>query len=309
MPPEKTGIDGRVELAAVLASAEFSGTGLTAIPEAQLYAHVQAKFNSSGSAEAQLVVARLIRRLGIWWSPTSYATFPILVPWTIRDRSCRYDAGPEAWGSARADGLLRDDNSTIKKLPLSLRVDAPGGHPYAGRKPWRGFTACHVWGDLAGGMASGEDQWLYSFLPNLVWLPSPLAPLSDRQGSFTQGLLQRISIALFRNVAVTPPVAPYAEAAWAKLSSLVPADVPGDLLETDQLARFDATEVFFKRRLNYNRRLTTGVALVRSGFTPPKKIICSRYTDDLPTLPHTVLDSYLAGLRAYDDAVAQAIAP
>src|SRR5690242_552265 len=119
MAPTTNGIDGTVELAAALSGDDVL-TQLADIPAAHLYKHLQAELSGIAPVQAQRCVATLVRRLGIWWSSAAYAAFPVIVPWSIRDRSCRYDAGPEAWGSARADGLLRDDNSIIKKLPLSL---------------------------------------------------------------------------------------------------------------------------------------------------------------------------------------------
>jgi hypothetical protein len=298
-------IDGRVELQRTL-SDSFAATGFAAVPERELYRALQAGLDGSDRESYEPLVARLIREVGIWWSPNAYALFPILVPWAVRDRSCRYDAGPEAWGSPRADGYLRDDNSIIKKLPLSAHVAAPASHAYASRKPWRGFTACHVWRDLPDGVVAGEDAWLYSFLPNLVWLPTPIAPLTDRQGSFVQQLLQHISIRMFSREAVAQPLAAYADVAWAKLPA-PPRSIPDELVRPDGLACFEPSAQFFRRRLSYNRRLTTGVAAIAEGRRPDKKIICSRYTTGLPELPMATLSEFSSLLRAYDDAVASSI--
>lgn len=91
---------------------------------------------TEGKAYAEFTEA-LLRELGIWWSPEAYRHMPVLTPWCVRDRSCRYDQGPESWGAPLPSGFLRDDNSIIKKLPLPLVISAPDGHPYSGRKPWR----------------------------------------------------------------------------------------------------------------------------------------------------------------------------
>lgn len=159
----------------------------------------QLRLGEAAPDEFRDLAERLLTRLGIWWSADAYGVMPVMTPWCVRDRSCRYDQGPEAWGAPRADGFLRDDNSIIKKLPLPVRVSAPNGHPYDGRRPWRGFTACHIWRELPGGRIAGENPWLYSFMPNLVWLPSWIAPLTDRQNSHIQQLLQQASYDRFRN--------------------------------------------------------------------------------------------------------------
>jgi hypothetical protein len=297
-------IDGRVELSAAIASPKYRG--VAGAPDATIYQRLQEGLTSANAVSFEETVTHLILRLAIWWSPAAYAAFPVLVPWAVRDRSCRYDAGPEAWGSPRDDGHLRDDNSIIKKLPLTAVVAAPEDHPYRGRKVWRGFTACHVWRDLPAGRVSGEDPWLYSFLPNIVWMPTPLAPLSDRHGSFTQRLLQTMSYQIFRATVVSPSVKPYVDKAWEKLPA--PTHQPRVEVSTmERLAVFAPSTSFLRRRLEYNRRLTRSVSAVRSSGHADQKIICSRYTSGLPELAPDVLREFELKLRRYDDAVARSL--
>ena len=176
----------------------------------------QARLGEPGPSEFEDLTERLLVRMSIWWSADAYRLMPVMTPWCVRDRSCRYDQGPEEWGAPREDGYLRDDNSIIKKLPLPVTVTAPPNHPYHGRC-WWGFTACHIWRELPGGAIAGEDPWLYSFMPNLVWLPSWLAPLTDRHESHVQELLQRVSYQRYRRAPVEPAVAAYAEHGWSRL--------------------------------------------------------------------------------------------
>ena len=44
-----------------------------------------------------------------------------------------------------------------------------------------------------------DDPLAYSFVPNLVWLPSEVAKLTDRQDSFVQRYVQAISTRLYRD--------------------------------------------------------------------------------------------------------------
>src|SRR4051794_34513191 len=216
--PDHRGIDATVALAATLGELSHSSQLAANAPNgAGLYKYLSAGLRGSSRSAYEQLVVELFSRLSVWWHPALYAVMPVMTPWCVRDRSCRYDQGPESWGAPREDGYLRDDNSIIKKLPLPLTVSAPDGHPYAGRKPWRGFTACHVWRELPGGGVAGEDPWLYSFMPNLVWLPSWIAPLTDRHESHVQELLQRTSLALFRSTPVEPQLTSYAEKAWGSL--------------------------------------------------------------------------------------------
>ena len=291
------GVDGAVELVAYLdRRSNSSSVALNAPRSSGLY-HYLSQGMSSGpdSEEFTQLTMDLIQDLGVWWSPDVYAALPVIVPWCIRDRTCRYDQGPESWGSPRSDGYLRDDNSIIKKLPLSLIINGPEGSPYRGQKPWRGFTACHIWRDLPGGALAGADPWLYSFVPNLIWLPSWLAPLTDLQGSEVQAVLQRTSIALFRDVDVPSPVCDYSETAWRKLS----APAPGTALVTQRLQKFESVPAFFSRRLTYLDNFVSGCDEVLGGRSLSRKLICSRYTEELPALDHDAIRQFRNAMNDY----------
>lgn len=275
------GVDGTAELWAELDRLSISSAIAANAPRSSgIYRYLSDGMRGSNAEEFSELTIHLIRRLGIWWSPGVYASLPVIVPWCIRDRTCRYDQGPESWGAPRSDGYLRDDNSIIKKLPLSLRISGPDEGLYNGYKPWRGFTACHIWRDLPDGTSAGADPWLYSFVPNLIWLPTPLAPLSDQQGGYVQALLQRTSIALFGDVEVPEPISAYVTQAWKKL----PAPGPGVLLEGGELQKFQPLPAFFRRRLAYLDKFISGCDDILDGRSLTRKLICTRYTVELPSL-------------------------
>mgnify|MGYP000849630705 CR=1 FL=1 len=292
-----TNVDGTAELIAELDRRSKDSSIAGQAPRSPaLYRYLYEGMTSGPIADQfQQLSLDLIQRLGIWWSQDVYTTLPVMVPWCIRDRSCRYDQGPESWGSPRSDGYLRDDNSIIKKLPLPLFISGPKGSPYHGRRPWRGFTACHIWRDLPSGELAGADPWLYSFVPNLIWLPSWLAPLTDRQGGDIQGVLQRTSIALFRDVQVRESVTEYVERAWSKL----PAPTAGHALAPSALQTFDPVRAFFTRRLNYIERFVRGCDDILSGVALTKKLICTRYTSELPTLDPVEIRQFRDTLEQY----------
>ena len=246
-------IDAGVQLARVLdvlsdqsavAAGAPRGTGLAGY----LARGMAAEPLEGNPGEFTSLTESLLQRLSIWWAPGGYARMPTMVPWCIRDRSARYDQGPESWSAPRDDGYLRDDNSIIKKLPLPVWVRAAAGHPYANRKPWRGFTACHIWRELPDGQIAGTDPWLYSFMPNLVWMPSPLSALSDMHESHVQLILQRTSVALFRDVGCAPSVRSYSEYAWSRLPNPTTMSRTLDLAD---LAVLEADDAFVARRLTY----------------------------------------------------------
>lgn len=295
-----SGVDAKVELILELDRlGETSEIARSAPRSKALYTYLLRGIQGPSADDYLAFTCELLVRLGVWWSTAAYERLPVMTPWCVRDRSCRYDQGPESWGAPRADGYMRDDNSIIKKLPLSTRIVAPEGHPYNTRKPWRGFTACHIWRDLPGGILAGTDPWLYSFIPNLVWLPSWLAPLSDRQGSRVQETLQRTSIEIFRRVTVPEALSHFTESAWSKL----PFPPSGETLPVEQLAFFDPDEKFFVRRIAYLDKVVAGCSTVLKTGTTGRKLICSRYTSGLPKLEPAAVREFRADIASYRAAL------
>jgi hypothetical protein len=153
---------------------------------------------------------------------------------------------------------------------------------------------------------AGERATLYSFLPNLVWLPRPLAPLTDIENSFAQTLLKRLSRSIFESVPLSGTLSAYAEAAWSLLPR--PTDsVPDQFLSTDGLPTFTAPSRYLSRRLAYNMRVAEGVVALLEGRPLRRKVICSRYTMGLPDLGPEVLLELANDLQSYDAAVASAL--
>lgn len=303
-PTTTKGVDGAVELEAELERLSSSSDVAANAPrDAALYGFLNAGITRGGqwgdASEYLALARRLIQRLSIWWPPQTYAEMPILVPWAIRDRSARYDMGPEMWSDPREDGFLRDDNSIIKKLPLPLPIRAAPGHPYANRRPWRGFMACHLWRGLPDGSLTGTSPWLYSFIPNLVWLPMPFARLSDVESGPIQALLQSTSVALYRGRAPVSSVHAYLRSAWKAL----PEPTTGLKLDLPSLNFFRVDQAFIKRRLAYIDRFVDGAELVLAGDVLTRKLISSRYTLGFQQLEHKSISRFAEELRAYRKAV------
>lgn len=308
MPPimaRVTPIDGSTELADLLDALSSERPVAARAPRSRgLSTYLASGIASEGpGGEHWRLTEELLTRLSIWWSEWAYQNLPVMVPWAIRDRSARYDQGPENWGTPRADGFFRDDNSIIKKLPLPLTVRGHREHPYHGRQLARGFTACHIWRDLPNGRVGGEDPFIYSFIPNLVWLPTPLAPLTDRHGSLVQLLLQRTSRLKYWGQE-PPQFLPYTDRAWDQLA----APPPGRTLDIDSLANFAADPAFVRRRLEYIDRIVAGAdSVVRTGGLS-SKLISSRYTAGLPRLEKHAVERFRDLLRAYRQAASDSTA-
>ena len=80
----------------------------------------------------QMIVARLVASLGIWFRPSLYQQWPLLVPYAVRDPHSRGNKKlgiADQWGTPDDAGYFRDDNSLIKKLPGASSSAAPGSTP------------------------------------------------------------------------------------------------------------------------------------------------------------------------------------
>ena len=129
----------------------------------------------------------------IWLEPEFYINLPIILPYSVRERTSSYDRlkkdKKDNWGSANSSGFVIDDNTDIKDFIRSSEVK--NSRYYYKHKPYTGFIACHVWENTT------ENPKLFSFIPNLVWLPTPIASLSDKPDSLFSSLLKEISIRLY----------------------------------------------------------------------------------------------------------------
>ena len=170
--------------------------------------------NAAFAAIPQLLLATM----GIWLPLDVYAQWPVVLPWVVRDPSCRgrKSAGlPDQWSSPNKIGLLRDDNSMIKSFPRALPVASPGRAHLHGARMGTEFVAAHVWRTpIETEVLASRLPQLNSFVPNLVWLPGQIAKLTDREGSVVQETLQAMSWAIYRTAHVDSHLRDIVEEAW-----------------------------------------------------------------------------------------------
>ena len=242
----------------------------------------------------------LLTTMGIWWPPELYERWPLLLPWVVRDPSCRGNRAkgiPDAWSSPDASGYLRDDNSLIKSLPKSLSVRAPVGARMRGARMGNDFVACHVWRVVPGSalLASRLPQ-LNSFVPNLVWLPRQIAKLTDREGSLVQRTLQAMSVALYRYLPVDPMFRGIVDDAWA----LLPApDAPITPLDPAEMNWFEPTEAFLRTRQARVDTVVKALDRLADGHALDFKVVASRYTAGLPSIDPDALRSLRSWLTPF----------
>lgn len=228
------------------------------------------------------LIEHLIIDLSIWLSPTVYEVMPVLAPFVVRDPKCRARNGSvEKWGSADTEGYLRDDNSLIKSIPNALMINSPLKIIYSGKKG-SGFTACHIWRKLENQekLASRYVK-TNSFVPNLVWLPSIISELTDREGSYAQNLLKTISYKIYRNRMVSSKI--NVNEIWDELNDPM-LELPS-YFNIDCLNYFMADKKWIDRRKNLlNKEIKDIISLIKGEEIKNKKIKCSRYTLTLPSV-------------------------
>lgn len=122
-------------------------------------------------------VIELGLRFAIWLPQQTFLETPWLAPFAVRRIRIRTDAnapGPprDLWGFPNSLGYFTDDNSLIKGVVRGRRAVASSS-PYGDHKLSTGLVCCHVW------PGTTADPLLFSFVPNLVWLPRSLAGFSD----------------------------------------------------------------------------------------------------------------------------------
>lgn len=158
--------------------------------------------DNEGEEFTKELIERLIIDLSIWFPVDLYEQIPILLPFVIRDSTCRKkksESSKDEWGNSNNYGLLRDDNSLIKGIIKPFFVDSSRVKEYDNKKLANGFVACHIWRKLQihkEKLASTYEA-TNSFVPNLVWLPKQISKLTDREGSYAQNLLKTISYKLY----------------------------------------------------------------------------------------------------------------
>lgn len=273
-----------------------------------LYHYLQKDLSESEIWLFQWLCARLVAGLGIWLHPDIYQKMPTLLPFAVRDPSCRKrkEGNVEAWGEPSKHGYLRDDNTLVKAIPKSMVVSSSKQPLYDGKRVGNGFVAAHVWrqteGSEIGALLASRDPWTNSFVPNLVWLPSDVAKLSDREGTFTQLYLQALSVKIYRNLEVSSEMRPFVDKIWNMLK--LPTGIPEQgLPEVKDLSFFQAKDAFIRTQRQSVADVVAAYRTVLSGQRLTSKVITTRYGDGLPSVPREQLSKRLAELEAYLNAI------
>jgi hypothetical protein len=266
-----------------------------------LYRFFRDLFTSDPDA-APALARRLLEATGIWWPLATYREWPLLLPWVVRDPTCRGSKAksiPDRWAAPDRWGYLRDDNSLIKALPRSLPVTGPVGSHLKGARMGTEFVASHIWREVNHAELASRLPELNSFVPNLVWLPSQVAKLSDLEGSPLQQVLQSMSWSIYRNASVLDHLHPIVEESWALIPT--PTALSVDL---DRLNWFEPTSMFFDTRRARLGQVIEALETLRAGGSLTKKVIATRYTEGLPDISSSHREQLLAWLHRFREHAA-----
>jgi hypothetical protein len=252
-----------------------------------LYHFLQKDFQVSNEEAFGLLFAGVASALGVWFGRETYSELTHLAPYARRDPESRGNKAkglPDQWGAPDPAGYMRDDNSEIKGLHRSLRVSPARNKTYRGRPLGIGFVASHVWrtppSDQSELLLAARDPLTYSFIPNLLWLPSSVAGLTDREGSFAQRYLQALSIKVYRDVPVRPSLQAVVDEAWRRLPA--PTGVPVEALpDITELNFFEHSDQFVSRRRRVIASVRNALVDLSSGRVPSGKILHGRYDDEI----------------------------
>jgi hypothetical protein len=273
-----------------------------------LYHYLQKQLQKSDIWLFQMLVARLVAALGVWFPPSLYARLPVILPFVVRDPDCRPRGKQrvDQWGAPNAEGYFRDDNSLVKEIPRSLAINCPRNSLYHGRKLGNGFVASHVWRtivELSGDRRpSAQDAWTNTFVPNLVWLPAQVAKLTDREGSFTQEYIQAVAHKLYHDIDVSEDLRPIVEKCWSKLPR--PVGIPDEgLPNRDELGFFEDSPKFVRHRTERIRLVRDALNAARNGQAPCGKVVSTRYTAGLEARQWESVNTLHRSLTGYLDAL------
>lgn len=260
--------------------------------------HLLTDLIRQGGSNGQWLVDHIVADCSVWWDPKVYAECPVLLPWAVRDPKCRGNkskALPDEWGAPNASGYFRDDNSLVKGLVKSLEVRGPRGGYMTGRRLGKGWVAAHIWRDNDGDTLASRDPRLYTFVPNLVWLPRQIAKLSDIEGGPVQTALKSISFSLYRNAQASPSRHQVAEQSWGYLSA--PPSISA--VDESRLSFFGGTSETVKARSGRTSEVILALETLEKGGKFGSKVISTRYSDGLPSISPASRQKLLWELRRH----------
>jgi hypothetical protein len=265
-----------------------------------LYHYIQKVVIPRGDDFSRRLVAQLITDLSIWMPPQLCSAAPVLLPFCVRDASIKNRG---EWGTANAQGCLRDKNVILKNLVVSWKIKSPNLSAYHGAGRGRGFVACHCWRHVridGVSLLSPTHPKTYTFIPNLAWLPDPISRLTDHEGSYAQQVLQAISYRLYAPLRRVHP------SALAAIWDAFPAPALEMEIDLQALNYFEVTpRGILIRRKNLLCDVEDVLAVVNGARPPSRPVRSQRYLPSLTTANDT--SALRAWLESYHEFLQQPV--
>lgn len=265
-----------------------------------IYGYLQKELQAEDPFLFQMFTARLVVSLGVWFHPDTYRDIPIVYPHAVRDAGAQTDARGDMRHTADANGYLRDDNSIVKNLRTlepRLTIESPRKEQ-SGRGLGAGWTSSHVWRVLKDGSLASRHPCTNTFLPNLVWLPTNISALSDREGSFVQQYLQATSIQIYREVKLASHLQEIIDATWDSLT--IPLVEPASVPPLSSLNFFSYDRRWTSKAQSRLVAIHEAIKTAAEGVVPPKsKALFNKYAQTLAALPQNATVELLKFLETY----------
>lgn len=248
------------------------------------------------------VIREMIIKTAVWFPIETYQRIPVLLPWVVRDNSCRgkivgKKRVDDQWGAPNALGYLRDDNTMVKDIFKPLQVIGPKDSPVNNQFVSKGFVASHVWREVNLEVLANKDSRLNTFIPNLVWLPKQISKLSDIEGGLVQTALKATSWNLYRNVPFESPLQQSIENVWNELPK--PELLSHFNFAADELNFLKIEESFYESRKEVFHAYITFIQNCIDGIPAAPKGIRSRYRAELPEIDPIELANTLKIVRKH----------
>lgn len=268
-----------------------------------LYHFFQKQLMAKNPDFAKSFIKQAINALGIWIHPEFYQKLPVILPFAVRDPSCRKnkETGEDEWAAPNKKGLLRDDNSLVKGIVKSMPVLSKGDL-YKEITIENGFVASHIWRKTANTQSNGElasrNPWLNTFIPNLVWLPKQISKMTDREGDFAQQYVQALSRHIYKRCTFSNKLHQRIQTLWDQLPE--PDGFSNDTFpDISTLNFFEPRENIVATRIKKIEQVIAGIKKVLAEQPLDKKIIASRYTNGLPLVNRNNLSMLANELQEY----------
>jgi hypothetical protein len=243
------------------------------------------------------VIREMITKTAVWFPVETYQRIPVLLPWVVRDNSCKGTSAGNQWGSPNALGFVRDDNTMVKDILRPLRISGPNDSPLNGLTVSKGFVTSHVWREVNLEVLANKDSRLNTFIPNLVWLPKQISKLSDLEGGLVQTALKATAWNLYRNVPIESSLHQSIEDVWHELPK--PELLSHFNFAPDELNFLKIEDSFYESRKKVFHNYITFIHQSVEGTEVVPKGIRTRYINGLPNIDTSVLAKTLAIVRAH----------